>query len=253
MPSGDFGWDGTRGGFASIAFLTKEHFKRIMRIQLLKHLYYWLHERFSKDATKGRYSSGFWQDAVRDKALALCAQARGSLLEVGSGEGLFLIQLAGKNQGLKLWGIDNSKARVQEAQEEVTREKLAYITFSEADAANLPFEDNYFDIVVCINVLFNLPSWDYVKKVLFEMTRVCKRQGRVVFEFRNSLNPLIVCKYALARYYDETVKTLPLRPYRFSQLMRLAKECGLDIVKGYAIGFFFRPLAPIIMVEAVKK
>lgn len=220
---------------------------------LLKNLYYTLHDKFSKDTTKGRYSSGFWQDAVRDKALALCLQSRGSLLEVGCGEGLFLIQLAEKNQSLKLWGIDTSRTRIQEAQEETTRKKLPHIIFSEADATHLPFEEGYFDTVVCINMLFNLPSWDHVKKTLFEMSRVSKQSGRIIFEFRNALNPLIVSKYALARYYDETVKTLPLRPYRFSQLTRLAEECGLAIVKGYAIGFFFRPLAPIIMVEAVKK
>ncbi|MEW6075710.1 MAG: class I SAM-dependent methyltransferase [Candidatus Omnitrophota bacterium] len=224
-----------------------------MKGELLKQLYYRLHDACAKDATKGRYSSGFWQDAVRDKALALCASSRGKLLEVGCGEGLFLLQLAGKNQDLKLWGIDNSNDRIQEAKKEGVKAKLPSLTFYEADATGLPFEESFFDTVVCINVLFNLPSWDCVKKVLFEATRVCKRQGRVIFEFRNSLNPLIVCKYALARYYDETVKTLPLRPYRFSQLTRAANECGLDIVNGYAIGFFFRPLAPIIMVEAVKR
>ncbi|MDD5566244.1 MAG: class I SAM-dependent methyltransferase [Candidatus Omnitrophica bacterium] len=224
-----------------------------MKGQPLKQLYYRLHDACAKDSTKGRYSSGFWQDAVRDKALALCAPSRGNLLEVGCGEGLFLMQLAGKNQDLKLWGIDNSKDRIQEAKEEAVKEKLPSLAFYEADAASLPFKENFFDTVVCINVLFNLPSWDCVKKVLFEMARVCKKQGRVIFEFRNSLNPLIVCKYSLARYYDETVKTLPLRPYRFSRFMRVAKECGLEIVNGYAIGFFFRPLAPIIMIEAVKR
>jgi ubiquinone/menaquinone biosynthesis C-methylase UbiE len=86
-----------------------------------------------------------------------------------------------------------------------------------------------------------------VIKALKEMKRVCKKSGRIIFDFRNSLNPLLKAKYKLARYYDPTVKNLPLNTYSPGQIEKILKDLNLKIVSRKFIGLPFKRLAPVII------
>ena len=61
---------------------------------MIPKVYYWLHKKFSKPDERGEYSAGVWQDAVREKVFELCTFSSGKLLEVGCGEGLFLLKFS---------------------------------------------------------------------------------------------------------------------------------------------------------------
>jgi len=201
----------------------------------------------SKPGERGEYSGGYLQDRVRQEALALCRNAKGRVLEIGCGEGLFLAWLAEQSRGLEIWGIDNDKARLKAAAKRAQNANLSH-----QDAAKLSFEDGYFDIVVCINVLFNLKSIEDVKRVLLEMTRVSRKDGSIIFDFRNSMNPLLSIKYKLARYYDDTVKGLPLKTYSMKEIEALLDGLHMAITAKRFVGFNAEILAAVIVVEAKK-
>ena len=63
--------------------------------------------------------------------------------------------------------------------------------------------------------------------------RICKPEGAIIFDIRNSLNPLLFIKYKLAKYYDETVRTrnLPLQTYRLKKVRDLLKKDGFEITE----------------------
>ena len=221
---------------------------------MLNNIYNWFHRRFSKPQERGKYSSGFWQDTIRSKVLVLSRNIKGRVLEVGCGEGLFLVQLARQNPGLEIWGIDNSRPRLNQAEERGKEAGLRNMNFLLEDATNLSFDDEYFDAVICINVLFNLESLDLVKQVLSQMKRVCKKSGKLILEFRNSLNPLLLVKYGLARYYDKTVKNLPLRCYKLKEIESMLRDLDLKVKQKIPIGLsIFKKFAPIIILEAEKE
>ena len=212
---------------------------------MMTKIYRWFLRITSAPGEKGEYSGGYLQDRIRKEALVLCRHVKGRLLEIGCGEGLFLAQIAGQNRELEVWGIDNDDARLKAA-----ALRLPNANLSRCDAADLFFKDGYFDAVICVNVLFNLRSIDEVSRTLKEMRRVCKKDGSIIFDFRNSLNPLLFIKYRLARYYDDTLKGLPLKTYHPKKIESILKEIGMTIVNKKFVGFNSRLFAAAVVVEA---
>jgi hypothetical protein len=100
--------------------------------------------------------------------------------------------------------------------------------------------------------VFNLDSLNSVKKVLSQMNRIAKLGGRIILDFRNSLNPLLYFKYKLAPLYDQTVKNLPLNTYFLSKMAGLLGEAGFEVTNSKPLGFFIGKFAPIIILEARK-
>lgn len=97
------------------------------------------------------------------------------ILDVGCGTGNLLINLHNKNPNIKLIGIDISKEMIRVAKSKT--EKLKNINFEMGDANNLPFENEYFDYVVCSNSLHHHP---HALTSIKEMTRVLKKNGRLI-------------------------------------------------------------------------
>lgn len=107
---------------------------------------------------------------------ALNAKKGGKLLDVACGPGLML-KVAEEN-GLLPYGIDLTPTGVKMASELV---KTAVV--KEANAENLPFEDNTFDYITCLGSLERMIN---LKQVLAEQLRVIAPGGKFCFMVRNS-------------------------------------------------------------------
>ncbi len=95
----------------------------------------------------------------------------GRILDVGCGNGnLFTLLPDGKYE---LFGVDFSENMIAEAKRKCGKKA----TFSLADAENLPFDDDTFDIIVC-NASFH--HYLHPDTVLKEMHRVLKDGGKVL-------------------------------------------------------------------------
>lgn len=225
---------------------------------MLKRLYCFFHKMMSKPGERGEYSAGTWQDLVRRQALEFCAGATGRILEIGCGEGLLLAQLAKQNPAAELYGVDNDAGRLRRAEERGAAAGLKPARLSLQAAPGLTFQDGQFDAVICVNVFFNMPSLAPVAETLAQMKRVCRKGGKIIFDYRNADNALLVWKYRLARYYDETVKDLPLTVFKPAAIDRMQSGLGLRVTRkayipaGFSRNAWFRKIAPIIVVEAEK-
>lgn len=95
----------------------------------------------------------------------------GKILDVGCGNGnLFTLLPDGKYE---LFGVDFSQNMIREAEGKCGNKA----TFSVADAENLPFDSNAFDIIVC-NASFH--HYIHPDSVLDEMYRVLKDGGKLL-------------------------------------------------------------------------
>jgi ubiquinone/menaquinone biosynthesis C-methylase UbiE len=99
----------------------------------------------------------------------------GSVLEVGCGIGMVSAHLA-ERYGMKVAGTDYDPEQVALAKQKFPEKEN--LSFQVADAANLPFEDNEFDMVLSFMVLHHIGKW---VQALEEISRVLRPGGYYLF------------------------------------------------------------------------
>ena len=220
---------------------------------MFKKAYNWFYKFTSASEDRGEYAGGYFQGLIRKESLALCKDIKGRILEIGCGSGLFAMKLAEQNKDSEVFSIDNDREKLNYVEKKAKEKNLNSIKLLLQDATQLSFDRESFDAVVCINFLLMMDSLETVKRVLGQMSGVCKRQGRIIFEFRNSRNLFFVAKYRLARYYDQTLKNNPLNCYDPKRIEEILNGLNLKVTrKKYLFSFFFKSFAPIIIIEAQK-
>jgi SAM-dependent methyltransferase len=90
-----------------------------------------------------------------------------SILDVGCGEGFTLNRLKEHGIGKRLEGLEYSIDAIK-----LGKKTYPDIKIKQGDIYNLPYEDNFFDLVLCTEVLEHL---DYPQKALKELIRVSNK------------------------------------------------------------------------------
>jgi len=100
-------------------------------------------------------------------------QANMKLLDIGCSNGRLLLKLASFLNNCELHGTDNDPHQVQKNQ---SRNSFENLHFHCSPPDNMPFENEFFDIVTCTNVLSQFPQR---VRSLDEMYRVLKPGGEL--------------------------------------------------------------------------
>lgn len=120
------------------------------------------------------------------------------------------------------------------------------IKFQVADATNLSFPDNSFDIAVSFSTIDHIPSPEGRRKAIEEMSRVTKKNGYVVITVPNKLN----FAYWLWIWNRQRKQKKSQGAYEYCffpwKLKRYMKEAGLRPLEfssnfKFAPGIWFRP------------
>ena len=134
-------------------------------------------EYFDGDRLSGyggyNYHPRFWTDTVarfRDH-YALAPDAK--VLDVGCAKGFMMYDFKLLMPELNIQGIDISPYAHDHAKPEVKD------LITVANARELPFEDNTYDLVICINTVHNLPPED-CKRAFREIERVSRGHSFVM-------------------------------------------------------------------------
>jgi demethylmenaquinone methyltransferase/2-methoxy-6-polyprenyl-1,4-benzoquinol methylase len=99
------------------------------------------------------------------------------ILDVATGTGDLAIMLANSSAS-EIIGVDISEGMLNVGRKKVSERNLSdKITLVQADSENLPFEDNYFDV---ITVAYGIRNFENLEKGLSEMLRVLKPSGTFV-------------------------------------------------------------------------
>jgi len=132
------------------------------------------------------------------------------LLDAACGSGRFLHQLAQAFPAMQMTGIDLSLAYLQEAARFLRSRRS--VSFEQANAETLPFENGSFDIVTCVYLYHELPN-EVRRRVTAEIARVLKPGG--LFVFVDSL------QWGDVEVYDGLLEAFPQRfhePYYLDYL-----------------------------------
>lgn len=134
--------------------------------------------------------SKFWDEYTKTKGATsfpmeiLEKYIKGEVLDLGCGDGTHASMVRKFFDG-NIYAIDPSEEIIEQA-----KRNYDNIFFKVASAYDLPYEDNFFDVVYAIDVIEHLKE---PKKMLSEVRRVLKKDGIVIFQTPN---------YPIKRFYD---------------------------------------------------
>lgn len=112
------------------------------------------------------------------------------ILDLGCGFGRITIPLA--KEGYKIEGIDITPVMIEKANELAKKENIN-ITFKVGDMRNLPYNDNTFNIVLCLwSSFMELSKENEQLKAVKEILRVLKPNGYSFIEIRKPGKPATV-------------------------------------------------------------
>jgi ubiquinone/menaquinone biosynthesis C-methylase UbiE len=156
----------------------------------------------------------------------------GRVLDVGTGPGRIAIRIARLNPALALDAIDLSRSMLDLAAANAARQGVASrIRFSVGDAKSIPFPDQTFDLVVCHNMLHQLPD---PLVTVREINRVAKPEGAILVRDVRRLHPLLM-ETLLPLYclrYSRTLRKLTYDSYRagldYREFADMVRQAGIE-------------------------
>jgi SAM-dependent methyltransferase len=138
------------------------------------------------------------------------------VLDVGTGHGRSLAELARRAAGGRVVGTDPSQLMCEIAAARVREQmKAGQIEIARAGAEHLPFADASFDAVLCIHVAY---FWRDLGAALRELARVTRPGGRLAIALRTAANAGAVAAF-------------PEEIYRFpklAELLEAIRSAGFD-------------------------
>ena len=133
----------------------------------------------SRDINYGGYHyDGRWKSIAEKMIKFYNLKDNSKILDVGCGKGFLLYEFSLLLKNCEVKGLDISQYAIDNAKTEV---KNALI---KGNANELPFENNYFDLVISLNTLHNLYCFDLYKSLL-EIQRVARNKYICVESYRD--------------------------------------------------------------------
>lgn len=125
------------------------------------------------------YIEGRWEKVARKISKFYNLKPDSKILDIGCGKGFLLYDFLKIDSSFKVHGLDISSYAIDHAKPEIKD----YLV--KGCASKLPFEDDYFDLVISINTLHNLYNFELFNS-LKEIERVGKKNKYICVEsYRN--------------------------------------------------------------------
>lgn len=144
-----------------------------------------------------------------------------TLADIGCGNGIFVNYLLDNYPSLQVTGVDRSKTALKY----VRANKVA------ADIADLPFEDNFFDCVTCLEVIEHLPIPVY-KKSLEELARITKNHIIISVPYAEKLEDSYTRCPSCKTIFN---KEIHLRSFKENDLNSLFKDFGFECTETHTL------------------
>jgi 2-polyprenyl-6-hydroxyphenyl methylase/3-demethylubiquinone-9 3-methyltransferase len=175
--------------------------------------------------------------------LNISSHAGASVLDVGCGGGFLSNELA--RNGYQVTGIDLSQESLKVAQKYDETNSVKYLV---ADAYQLPFADQSFDVITAMDFLEHVDRPDLAIK---EFSRVLKHKGLFFFHTfnRNPVSWLVVIKF-LEWFVKNTPKNMHvinlfIKP---QELRKYCTEAGIEIYEMKGL----RPILSTISCKMIR-
>ncbi|MBL7136601.1 MAG: class I SAM-dependent methyltransferase [Candidatus Marinimicrobia bacterium] len=170
---------------------------------------------------------------VRAKALNTLKNINGKILDVGCGNGIFLLESeVNFSERISIYGVDLDFTALKNAKVVFKDNDLEPKRLILGNGYQLPFANNSFNTVFCLNTLVNLAPLSIIEKLLTELYRVCRPGGLIIFDYRNGYNPILTCKYRI----NLVTRSLSTFAYKWKHFIPLVTKLNAKKVALYPLG-----------------
>jgi len=136
------------------------------------------------------------------------------IADIGGATGVFSYWLASQGHNVHL--LDLTPSHIEQAKKFGVENKITLASYNCGDARHLPYEDNFFDIVLEMGALYHLQDANDRLKCLEEARRILKPNGILICE--------VISKYASL---VDGFKYLNINDEKFISILDGALETGL--------------------------
>lgn len=182
------------------------------------------HQKSFESSPAHRDDNSPWYRIVREFMEPVAGKR---ILEVACGRGGFASFLASK--GAIMFGADFSRVALNIARQRESGNRAAVVALAQADAQQLPYADESFDIIVSCETIEHLPD---PQQGLKEMARVCRTGGLLYLTTPNYFN-FMGLYYLYARLRNRKATPGADQPYDraflFLQVRRMLGRAGWKI------------------------
>jgi ubiquinone/menaquinone biosynthesis C-methylase UbiE len=141
----------------------------------------------------------------------------GRVLDVSCGTGELLKVLSEKSASVELYGSDISKVAIEQASKNVPKAK-----FINSASDNLPFEPQFFDVIICAMALHHYKAPD---KIMAELSRTIKNGGTLYLLDVTPAGPFTQRVYNFFGCYEK---------YHFEKFYTQADIAGLTLAQNFS-------------------
>ena len=120
---------------------------------------------------------------------------KAKLLDIGCGDGIDMLHY--QKLGAKVFGLDSSEEMVAIAKNKLPNSEIKLGTFE-----NMPFEDNYFDIVLSKYAIHISP---YVSQTFSEIHRILKPNGIMMYLTKHPIRQYFERKESDGNYFEQKI------------------------------------------------
>ena len=126
-----------------------------------------------------KYIPGRWDGVINEMINFYKLDSKAKILEIGCGKGFLLYDFKKILPECQVYGIDISKYAIENSKQEIKS------NLKVGNSTELPWSNDYFDLVISINTFHNLYCYE-LEKSLREMERVGKKNKYICVEsYRN--------------------------------------------------------------------
>ncbi|WP_191966197.1 class I SAM-dependent methyltransferase [Oryzomonas japonica] len=136
------------------------------------------------------------------------------ILDFGCGAGATEIYLKETFPEASIYAIDSSAQSIRAARER----NIEGVEFIHSDAFELPFPDSYFDLIYSNGTFHHIPPLHH-KKIISEISRICRVGGNFFIFENNPKNPLMM---RAMRNNPFDADAIVVRPYMLKRITAIA-------------------------------
>lgn len=144
-----------------------------------------------------------------------------TILDVGCASGTFTNQLTQLFPKAKIHGVDIYYPAIKFAQQ-----KYPQINFMVADAHQLPFKKNTFDLIICYETIEHVVD---PKRVLLEIKKVLRKDGTAIVAMDSGSWLFRVVWWFWEKTKGHVWQGAHLHPFHHNHLEKVIKQCGFKI------------------------